>query len=434
MLIRTLYNLHKLRQQEWMSKERLEKLRDKKLRILVQKVYNNNRFYRDFYKDYKKEIHNFKGFKDLQKLPVLEKEHVQKYSAEILGEKLDYSRLEKSWGGVLGKYIVRMTSGSSGQPVFVAYDSKAWDFAEAVYARSLFSSGYNAKDLLIVSYPYKSPNRRWFDYLGCMRRKYLQTNLDASEQLRLLLNERRKFSFFSFPSTLLVLAVETEKHKDQPQINSIISSGECLRKNARKKIEAAFGCNVYDHYGSAEVNRIAWECSMREGMHINIDSIAVEFVKNNVHATEGETGEILVTSLYNQAFPLIRYKLGDFGRLSKHKCSCGRGLPLMSKVTGRLFDFIVASDGRLIPPVVTDTLLNSIKGVSQFKLEQGRDKKLTLYIVKRECFEGDIKTDAMRQLAKLDAHVKAKVIITKRIEKGKGGKLNPVVSKCDKNF
>lgn len=430
MLIRTLYNLQKLRRQEWFSRERLEKLRDKKIRFIIQHAYNNSRFYHSFYKDYKKEVQNFRRFKDLQKLPVLEKEHVQKYSAEILGENLNYSRLEKSWGGVLGNYMVRMTSGSSGQPVFVAFDSKAWDFAEAVYARSLFGSGYNALDLLMVSYPYNPPKKKWFDHLGIMRKKCLQAGLCAEEQMRILLNEKERFSFFSFPSILSMLASESEKQREKPNANLVISSGECLRKNARKKIEDVFDCNVYNHYGSAELNRMAWECSAREGMHINIDAVAVEFLKNGSQVAEGERGEILATSLYNFAFPLIRYKLGDLGKISSHKCSCGRGLPLMSEITGRQFDFIVTSKGRLIPPIVTDTVLNSIPGVSQFKLEQEKDRSLTLYLVKKVSLECDIRAEALQKLSNLDPHAKVKIILTNMIGRSEGGKLSSVISKC----
>lgn len=432
-MIKKLCHLVKLRRQEWWGTENLEKLRDKKLRFIIQHAYNNSRFYHSFYKNYKKEVRNFRKFKDMQKLPVLEKEHVQKYSAEILGEDLDYSRLRKSWGGILSNYMVRMTSGSSGQPVFVAYDSRAWDFAEAVYARSLFGSGYNALDLLMVSYPYNPPKRKWFDYLGIMRKKYIQISLSAAEQLQFLLKNKNRFSFFSFPSILLVIAAEAENHKEQPRVNRIVSSGECLSESIRKKVEAAFGCKVYDHYGSAEINRIAWECDMREGMHINIDSVAVEFVRNDVHAAEGETGEIIATSLCNYAFPLIRYRLGDFGMLSEHKCSCGRGLPLMEKIKGRRSNFIMRMDGTLVPMAVTITTLGNISGILQFRLVQSRNKRLTLYLVKKEGFEGDVKTDAMQQLLKLDSDAKVRIIFVNNIKRDEGGKLNPVVSRCIKN-
>jgi len=102
----------------------------------------------------------------------------------------------------------------------------------------------------------------------------------------------------------------------------------------------------------------------------------------------------------------------------------------MSEVTGRQFDFIVTSKGELVLPVVTDTILNSIRGISQFKLVQKKNKMLNLYLIKKEGFEGDIKSEAMQQLLKIDAHAKAKIILTNRIERNEGGKLSAVVSEA----
>lgn len=431
-LIRKLYLLGKLMRQQWKSKEELEKLRNKKLRFIINHVYSNNRFYHRTYKDYKNVVYNFKGFKDLQKLPVIKKEDVQKYGNEMLGRAFSYSRLEKEGNYSINGYTIRKTSGSSGQPLSAVYDSYAWDWSEATYARAIFASGHRASDVLVLSYPYPPPKKDLFNYFGIMRKKYIMPSLSIEKQLSILLAENTKFTLHSFPSILLMLSKEI-RHKNH-SIGRIISIGESLVENTRKKIEDSFRCKIYNHYGAMEFNRIAWECDMHEGLHINADTLAVELIKDGEQLPEGERGEIIITGLHNFAFPLIRYMLDDLGKISSHKCSCGRGLPLMSEVIGRQFDFIVASDGRLIPPVVTDTVLNSIKGILQFKLEQGKDKKLKLYLIKKDGFEGHIQAEALQKLSKLDPNAKVKIILTNMIKRNEGGKLSSVISKCDKKF
>lgn len=420
--------------QQWKRKEYLEKLRDKNLRSLLKYVYNNNQFYHRIYRDYKEVIYNFKGFQDLPKLPLIEKEDIQKYGNEILGKAFLYSKLEKEGNYSVNGYTIRKTSGFSGQPLSVIYDSSAWDWSEAIYARALFASGYRANDILMLSYPYAVPNKDWFNYFGLMRKNYIPPNIKADKQLELLLAERQRFTFHSFPSILLMLSREIEQSCSKPNVSRIISTGECLTEHVRKRIEADFCCAIYNHYGAMEFNRIAWECNMHEGLHINIDALAVELLKDGKQVSEGERGEITITGLYNYAYPLIRYRLGDFGKLSRHKCSCKRGLPLLESVAGRSSDFIITSDNRIIPTVITYHTLDKIRGVSQFKLEQDKDKKLTLYIVKKDNPTNDVNADAMQQLCKLDPNAKAKIIFTKKIKRNQGGKLSSVVSRCSQKI
>lgn len=434
MFLKKLYFLRKLTKQQWMSREEIEKIRDKKLCSIIRYAYNNNPFYRKLYKDYKKEVYSFKGFRDLQKLPVVEKEDVQKYSNKIFSKDLDYFKLKKSWGTSVANYTVRRTSGSSGQPLFVVFDNNAWDYSEAAYARSLLATGHKSSDVLVVSYPYPSPRRKWFNYLGFMRKTYLRTDLKTCEQLAILKNEKSEFSLYSFPSVLLMLIDKAKRENMNLNVKRVISTGECLMPRVRNEIEKSFGCKVYDHYGSMEFNRIAWQCDMLEGFHMDTDSLAVEFVKERAHVSEGEKGEVLITSLYNYTFPLIRYRQGDFGKFSMHKCSCGRGLPLMEEIAGREADFIITSDNKLIPPVVTDTTLGSIKGVLQFKLIQDEDKSLALYLVKKEGSDNDIKFEAVQKLLKIDPHAKVKIVFTKHIERNDGGKFRSIISKYPKTF
>lgn len=109
-----------------------------------------------------------------------------------------------------------------------------------------------------------------------------------------------------------------------------------LLERQRKTMEKAFGAPVCDQYGNTEVFTIAAECPEQKGLHIMHDSVHVEVVDHqNKPVPMGETGKILITDLRNRIFPIIRYEIGDRGRLMAQKCSCGIPLPLMDNVRGR---------------------------------------------------------------------------------------------------
>ena len=119
-----------------------------------------------------------------------------------------------------------------------------------------------------------------------------------------------------------------------------------LLSNERRKIENVFGIKVTDRYGCEEVGLIASECEEHSGMHLNIEHLFVEFVKNDGFlADPGELGKIVLTDLTNRAMPLIRYQVEDVGVATDRKCACGRGLPIMSSVIGRVADFLIKNDG-----------------------------------------------------------------------------------------
>jgi len=136
---------------------------------------------------------------------------------------------------------------------------------------------------------------------------------------------------------------------------AVITSAEMLLDYMRKTIEEAFSCPVFDYYGSREIGAIASECEMHSGYHISAENVVLEFVRNGEHVGAGEDGVILVTSLRNFGMPFIRYAIGDVGKPSDDVCSCGRGLPLMSSIEGRVSQFMAVYDKRLgrVVPVST---------------------------------------------------------------------------------
>ncbi|MBK9953023.1 MAG: phenylacetate--CoA ligase family protein [Candidatus Competibacteraceae bacterium] len=132
----------------------------------------------------------------------------------------------------------------------------------------------------------------------------------------------------------------------------VIATSMMLLEPERQVIETIFNCQVTNRYGCEEVGLIACECEQHEGLHLNIDHLIIEFLKDDgTEAAFGEEANIVVTDLINHGMPLIRYKVGDLGVSSNRKCACGRGLPLMERIVGRQADFLKGPDGSLVAGV-----------------------------------------------------------------------------------
>ena len=174
----------------------------------------------------------------------------------------------------------------------------------------------------------------------------------------------------------------------------ILSTSMMLVPHERLIIEDVFGVEVTDRYGCEEVSLIASECERHEGMHLNVEHLYIEFIKDDGSpARPGEMGRIIVTDLMNKAMPIIRYQVEDMGVPSDKKCSCGRGLPLMERIVGRTADFLIRRDGSRVAGIsLIENTLTKIPGISQMQIIQEALGKFVINIVR-----GSNYTDATRQ-------------------------------------
>lgn len=167
--------------------------------------------------------------------------------------------------------------------------------------------------------------------------------------------------------------------------NAVITAAEGVNAVQRQTIEKAFRAPVFASYGCREFMLIAMECNEHRGLHISADNLLVEVIRPDGRAAaEGEVGEILITDLHNFGMPMIRYKIGDMGVLSNRACPCGRGLPLLERVEGRVLDVIRTPDGRIVPGEFFPHLLKEFPAVKQFQVIQKTRERLEIKLVLRE--------------------------------------------------
>lgn len=200
--------------------------------------------------------------------------------------------------------------------------------------------------------------------------------------------ERPEILFGHSHSLFMLARYVLERDIRNLRPRGIISTSMMLLANERRVIEEAFGCKVNDRYGSEEVALIACECEQHQGMHLNIEHLFIEFLKpDGTDAQPGEEGAIVITDLLNHAMPFIRYRIEDVGVPSGRTCGCGRGLPLMERVTGRVADYLKRRDGSLVAGVsLVERTLTAIPGIEQLQVVQPAMERIVLNVVRAPDF------------------------------------------------
>jgi phenylacetate-CoA ligase len=145
-----------------------------------------------------------------------------------------------------------------------------------------------------------------------------------------------------------------------------------------------FSCDVFDKYGCREFSGMANECNKHEGLHINAENVIVEILKDGKPVGEDETGEVVVTDLHNLSTPFIRYRVGDTARYTNRRCSCGRGLPMIQNVEGRVQAIIQGTNGRYLVGTFFPHFVKDMKGVDEFQIRQDKFGEAVIYAVKNK--------------------------------------------------
>ena len=178
----------------------------------------------------------------------------------------------------------------------------------------------------------------------------------------------------------------------------------------RKVIEDVFGCDVYDGYGCRDGNANAMECVEHTGYHIAAEQVIMEFVsmKDGEHVSPGEVGEIIATDLHNYAMPFIRYAVEDVAVPSDEICPCGRGLPLLKSIEGRVFDIITLKNGTMLSGLPLTDELDHMESIKQYQIFQKSENELIVKIVRRKIYTQE---DTKRILNALRRHTRGEMKI-----------------------
>jgi phenylacetate-CoA ligase len=157
---------------------------------------------------------------------------------------------------------------------------------------------------------------------------------------------------------------------------------ECMTEPGKAFIEKEFGVSVLSMYNAVEAFKIGFLCEVRHGFHLHDDLCHVRIMNaNGVDVPPGDKGQVVISNLVNKGTVLLNYCLGDVAALATGKCSCGRGLPLLSELEGRVEDILFLSNGGFIHPRAIWAVLSQRNEVLKYQLIQHELERFELKLV-----------------------------------------------------
>jgi phenylacetate-CoA ligase len=258
----------------------------------------------------------------------------------------------------------------------------------------------------------------------------LDIRTHPADQLEWLLRVRPDY-LFSYANNLKAVA-DLIRHAQAAALGlkSIISTGEILAADTRNSIERAFGCRVIDIYGAREIGQIAFECPSADRYHLCSELVFTEIVdRDGMPVRPGELGRVVVTPLYNYAMPFIRYDLGDYAIASLSPCTCGRGLPCVDQIVGRIRNLFVMPDGSKKWPAITAGMARLLP-YRQFQMVQLDPFTLQFRYVPASAGEATDPSGLISYLREMfHRDLKVQVVAVDEMERTPGGKFEMFMSR-----
>jgi phenylacetate-CoA ligase len=365
---------------QWLPRAEIERLQWERLRKIARHAYDNVPFYRARMQAAGWKNGDVGSLAQLQSLPVLTKRDIQDHGQQMLATNFPES-----------DRVRNQTGGSTGSPVQFYVDKLRFDSRVAMAHRSDSWAGlrpgewsawlWGARMDLVQEKTLWNSLRKHLLY----RRVELNTsNITDDDWQRAIAEIRRvrpKYAV-AYAQSAALFARYVKRHGiTDVHFDSIITTAEVLLPGDRELIESAFSGRVFNRYGCREVSTIAAECERHDGLHVNAETLLVEIAPEPSVPTPG--GRVVVSDLMNYSMPLIRYQIGDVSHWHPNQqCPCGRGLPLLSQIEGRLTDFLVLSDGTHLSGVALLTwVFASMPQVRQVQFVQKTRERIMLRLV-----------------------------------------------------
>ncbi|MDD1771884.1 MAG: phenylacetate--CoA ligase [Methanomassiliicoccales archaeon] len=367
---------------EDMPVSELKAMQLKQLKMLVYKLYTFSSFYRTKMKAKGVTPEDIQTLDDIVKLPFMTKSDLR----DGYPDKLFTAS---------PKEIVRYhaSSGTTGKPTIVGYTQNDIDnWAESV-ARGLVSAGLGHNDVLQVAYTYGL-------FSGGLGLHYAAERIGAAVVPASTGNTERQIDLIrdlgvtaiaATPSYLLHLGEVAEKMgisiKDDTKLRIGILGAEPWSPRMRDRIENWLGIRAIDIYGTSELSGPLYsECSEQCGVHVWSDMALVEVIDpaTGEHVAPGEKGELVFTMLQKEAFPIIRYRVGDIATLHEEVCACGRTHPRIGRISGRVDDMIIIRGINVFPSQVEFHLMTNPEVGNEFQIVVDRKGALDTMLIRAE--------------------------------------------------
>lgn len=337
-----------------MDREELKKLQSERLVKMVSYVYHNVPYYREKMQKAGVEPGDIRGLEDIEKLPFTTYEDLNKAYPFGLAA-VPKSELVR----------VHASSGTTGKPKIAVYTRRDIDTWSECAARCLTMAGVTRDDVIQVGYGYGLFTgglgaHYGAEYVGAL---VLPMSTGNTKKLIDMMIDCGATAIACTPSYLLHVAEDLQKAGlvDKIKLKTAICGAEPWTNEMRASIEKQLGIKAYDIYGLTEIlgPGVAADCDAHAGLHIWEDHFLPEILDPATlkAVPEGQSGELVITTLTKEGMPMIRYRTKDLTSLETSKCSCGRTMARIQRFKGRTDDMLIIRGVNVFPSQVEAALL-----------------------------------------------------------------------------
>jgi phenylacetate-CoA ligase len=337
-----------------------------------------NQFYARRWKDAGLEPGDIATLDDLSKLPIVTVHDFK----DAIEENPPFGLHQGVTPGLASNEPLKLQSsgGTTGRPRPTFFGPVEWEVQAIQTARALYIQGARPGDVMQIPVTLSMANLGWcyfqacFYYLGVVPITTGSGVVTPSHRQIELAQAWGSNILGCFPEYLVHLArvAEEEVGVDprslgMKQINTFL--GPDSSGNLRQQLEDAWGCDVYDNYGTHEIGLTSFECPAKDGLHFHEDTVFVEVadVDSGDVLPSGEVGNLVATSLHRTHPPLIRYNLMDLVRLlPPGKCQCGSESRRMGQFLGRSDDMVKLRGTNIYPMACLNAVQSDVRTTGQW--------------------------------------------------------------------
>lgn len=346
---------------ETMKRKDIEALQLEKLRHMVDYCYRNVPFYKKKLDEAHVTADKIKSLSDIKYIPPTTKADLR--------DNYPFGMFAVPMSDIVR---IHASSGTTGKPTVVGYTKKDLDMWSDCVARIAVAAGATKEDIVQISFGYGMFTGALglhcgLEKIGCA---VVPNSSGNTEKALMFMRDFKTTALVATPSYALYMA-ETAKKLEYPMSDYHLRLGlfgsEGCTPEMRTQIEKGWGLFATDNYGMSELlgPGVSGECTERCGLHINEDHFLVEVVDPETlePVDEGEDGELIVTPLSKEAFPLLRYRTRDISNVIYEPCKCGRTFARMEKIKGRSDDMLKIRGVNVFPSQI-ESVLVGMKNVS----------------------------------------------------------------------
>ena len=388
---------------------------------LLDHCFRHVPYYQKLFAEFGLQRSDFASLEDISRVPILSKDVLRDFNEEFKSDNFLRCRPRE-----------KRTSGSTGTPLRVYWDLDSNVLELTCMWRHFSWAGYRLGELFLEvgSRVLDAPEGYKWNW-NCRGLEIFSDNIDVTNIKRYteILRKYHPKLWRGLPGAIDSLCrLLKEAHIRDLKPKYVITSGEPLLDNQRKLIESWTGVTVCESYGLMEHNAFICQCP-QGGYHIASEYGLVEIIKDDgTPAQPGEEGRIIATGLHNKAFPLLRYDTGDYAISSDRMCNCGRTLPLVERITGRMDDRILNADGKWISGLYLS--FDFASGLRMAQVIQEEPRSLDVYLVPSKDYSDETETFLHAELKKkLGESMKIRFHRVKQVPFRSAGKSKFIISR-----